>query len=362
LARLFDLKFLFVVFVPTLLAALYYGLVASDVYMSESRFVVRSPQRQQQGTLGALLAGSSFSRSADDTYSVNDFMSSRDALRELNEKLKIQAAFEKIEIDPINRFPSWDRDRSFEAFYRYYLDHVFINYDATSSISVLQVRAFSAADAKNVNELLLEMGERLLNNMNQRSRQDLIEAAERDVRMAEERAKLVAAELASFRSDRSVLDPTAQGVLQLQGVAKAEEDLAAAEGQLAELRQVSPNNPQVELLERRVQSLRTIVGQQNSRLLGKQGGLASKSPAYDRLTLEKGFAERQLAASLAALDAARSEAVRKQLYLERLVQPNLPDTALEPRRFRGVLSVLVVAVIAWGVLSLIVAGIREHIE
>ena len=67
-------------------------------------------------------------------------------------------------------------------------------------------------------------------------------------------------------------------------------------------------------------------------------------------------------AALAALDAARSEAARKQLYLERLVQPNLPDTALEPRRIRGVLSVLVVALIAWGVLSLIVAGVREHIE
>ena len=88
----------------------------------------------------------------------------------------------------------------------------------------------------------------------------------------------------------------------------------------------------------------------------------SKSPVYDRLVLEKAFADRQLAAVLATLDSARSEAARKQLYLERLVQPNLPDQALEPRRLRGVATVLAAALIVWGIVSLVTAGIREHQE
>jgi capsular polysaccharide transport system permease protein len=36
------------VIIPTILASIYFGLIASDVYISESRFVVRSPQRQTQ--------------------------------------------------------------------------------------------------------------------------------------------------------------------------------------------------------------------------------------------------------------------------------------------------------------------------
>jgi len=31
------------VVVPTLLAGMYYGLIASDIYISEARFIVRSP-------------------------------------------------------------------------------------------------------------------------------------------------------------------------------------------------------------------------------------------------------------------------------------------------------------------------------
>ena len=64
--------------------------------------------------------------------------------------------------------------------------------------------------------------------------------------------------------------------------------------------------------------------------------------------------------ALADLETARSEALRQQLYLERLVQPSLPDKAMEPRRIRAVFTVFLVGLIAWGVASLLVTAIREH--
>jgi capsular polysaccharide transport system permease protein len=83
---------------------------------------------------------------------------------------------------------------------------------------------------------------------------------------------------------------------------------------------------------------------------------------FDRLTLEKGFADRQLGSALASLETARSEAQRKQLYLERLVQPNLPDMAVEPRRIRSTLTVLALGLVLWGVLSLVVSSVKEHTD
>jgi capsular polysaccharide transport system permease protein len=78
--------------------------------------------------------------------------------------------------------------------------------------------------------------------------------------------------------------------------------------------------------------------------------------------LERAFADKQLAAAMTALETARSEAQRKQLYLERIVQPNLPDAPTEPSRVRNVLVIFVVALVVWGILSLLMAGIREHYE
>jgi capsular polysaccharide transport system permease protein len=355
--------FALTVLLPTLLAALYFGLMASDVYIAESRFVVRNPQRAAaQSSLGALLQGTGFSRSQDDTYSVHDYVLSRDALRELDSQLKLRQAFSNPAIDLVKRFPGLDWDDSFEALHRHYQKHVGIDYDTASSISVLKVRAYTAQDAHKINDLLLKMGERLVNNLNNRSRQDLIQVAAQEVRVAESQAKAAALALSSFRANRTIFDPNAQSALQLQGVAKLQEELLATEAQLAQIRQVAPSNPQIAALASRVDGLRKTMAAETSKVIGVEASLTSKAPAYDRLTLEKGFADRQLGSALVSLEAARSEAARKQLYLERLVQPNLPDMAVEPRRLRSVLTVFVLGLVCWGVLSLVLASVKEHRE
>jgi capsular polysaccharide transport system permease protein len=354
--------FLLTVLAPTVLAAGYFGVLASDRYISESRFVVRNPQRATPSGLGALLQGTAFSRSQDDTYSVHDYIKSRDALRELDTTLKVRAAYEAAQIDFVNRFPGLDGDASFEAFHRHYQAHVQIEYDTVSSISVLRVRAYTAEQAQKSNDLLLQMGERLVNNLNTRSRQDLIQVAEQEVRVAETKVRVAAGALSGFRAGNSVYDPDKQSALQLQSVGQLQAEYLAAQSQLAQMRQLSPGNPQVAVLAANAERLRKSIEAETAKVLGSGASLASKSPNYDRLLLEKTFADRQLGSALAALDTARNDAARKQLYLERLVQPNLPDVAVEPRRLRSTLTVFVVGLLVWGVISLLVASIREHAD
>lgn len=364
LTKRFSVIFLVTVVIPTTFASVYYGMVASDVYISESRFVVRNPQRQSSSGLGALLqsTGFSFTRSQDDTYSVHDFVESRDALKELDQTSNVRTALSASSVDWVNRFPGLSFDDSFEAFYKHFQDYIKIEYDTVSSITTLYVRAYTAEDAHKFNDLLLQMSERLVNNLNTRSRQDLIEVAEKEVRVAEERNKSAAVTLSSFRNRQSVFDPERQAALQLQSVAKLQEELIAAEGQLMQLRLLSPDNPQVVALRSRIEALRRSIGTETSKVAGAGGSFTSKASEYERLLLEKTYADRQLASALAALDSARNEAQRKQLYLERLVQPSLPDKAMEPRRLRSVGMVFVLGMILWGVVSLVVASVREHTE
>jgi capsular polysaccharide transport system permease protein len=48
------------------------------------------------------------------------------------------------------------------------------------------------------------------------------------------------------------------------------------------------------------------------------------------------------------------------LYLERIVQPGLPDRAMEPRRARNIAATFLLGLIIWGVSSLTVAAVKEH--
>lgn len=354
--------FLATVALPTLLVGIYFSFMASDVYISESRFVVRNPQRPNITEFGALLAGAGFSRSQDDNYTVQSYVLSRDALHELEDKLKLRAAYSARNIDMFSRFPGLGWDDSFEALFRHYTDHVTIAYDATSSITTMEVRAYSPEMSRAINELLLQMSERLVNNLNDRSRQDLIAVAKREVKEAEKRAQDASLALVNFRSKGGVFDPAKEAGMLIDNAARLREDLRITETQIARLKEVAPANPQIATLNQQAARLREAVAQETAKTLGPGTSLNAKSTAYERLALEKQFSEQELAATLANLELARNDAARKQLYLERLVQPNLPDTALEPRRIRSVITVFLVGLLVWGVVSLLVAGVREHVD
>ncbi len=362
--RRVNVVFLLTVLLPVTLAVGYYGFIASDVYVSESRFVVRSQQRQSSGNLiGNLLDGSGMGKAHDEAYSVHDFILSRDALRRLDEDLQLRKAFGGDHIDPWSRFPGiFDWDDSFEAFFKYYPKRVGVSHDNTSSIMTLTVSAFSAEDAARINEHLLSMSERLVNELNKRALEDSIRFANSVVQEAESKAKKAALALSEFRTERSVFDPERQSAIQLQAIGKLQEELVATKMQLAQIQELSSRNPQVPTLRARVSSLQKEIDAEMRKVAGDRSSLTTKASEYERLALERGFAEKQLASALASLELARNEAQRKQLYLERIVQPNKPDYPIEPRRVRSILIALFFGMIAWGALSLLVSGIREHFD
>ena len=85
--------FLYTVAIPTTLSVLYFGLIASDVYVSESRYIVRSSEQQSSSTLGLMLKDTGLSRAEDDSYSVENFILSRDALTALDNAVASQGGF-----------------------------------------------------------------------------------------------------------------------------------------------------------------------------------------------------------------------------------------------------------------------------
>ena len=63
---------------------------------------------------------------------------------------------------------------------------------------------------------------------------------------------------------------------------------------------------------------------------------------------------------MSSLQLARNDSLRQNLYLEIVAKPVLPDAAMEPQRIRSILVTLIVGFVVWGILTMLVAGIREH--
>jgi capsular polysaccharide transport system permease protein len=362
-ARRVNRLFLFVVIIPTTLAILYFGLIAHDVYVSESHFVVRSPQRQMTTGIGTLLQGTGLSQASDDVYSVQDFLSSRDALQELEQQFHLKQSFGSGGVDWFSRFGALDGDQSFEALLRYFRKRIVnADLDSTSSIITLTVRAFSAEQAYQINEALLKMSEAFVNGLNERSREDLIRFAAQDVQDAERQAKTAVLAVSNYRNQKSVFDPERQSGLQLEQVGKLQEELIATRNELAGVRAVAKNNPQIPVLQNRAEVLREQIDAETAKVAGSGQSLSSKSAEYEGVVLERAFAAKRLEIALTSLLQARESAMKQQLYLERIDRPNRPDVAIEPKRARNIAATLMLCLIVWGVVSLLVTAVKEHAD
>lgn len=358
--RRMDRLFLLTVIVPTLLAILYFGFIASDVFISESRFVVRSPEKPRAIGFGTLLASAGFANASEEVRAAQGYIDSRDALAALESDGLARKAWGNQAVSIFNRFDPLGINGSSEALYLYYGGKVSARLDSETGITTLSVRAFTANDAVAINRRLLERAEAIVNALNARSRTDLVRFAEAEVVEAQEKARTAAAALARFRNRAGVIDPERQATVQLQMISKLQDELIGARMQLLQLSSAAAQNPQIPLLKLRIIGLQQAIDEQLSEVAGSNRSLSATAAEYQRLQLEREFADRQLAAAMGALQESRNEERRQRAYVERIAQPSLPDDAMEPRRIRGVLATLVIGLVAWGILSMLLAGVREH--
>ena len=361
-ARILRGLWVMIILSPSILAAIYYGLIASDRYMSEARFVIHTASKPSGalGGLTALLQLAGLERSQDDAFAVRDYLTSRDGLRELNARLPLRPRYGVADADFIARFPSLLYGPSDEAFFRYFGTMLTAVVNTTSGLTTLRVQAFRAEDAHQIARTLLDLGEEQVNRLNVRIQQDALRLAATELARAEERRITTQIAVTAFRARELTVDPTKESAGIIGMIGRLSSELADARMAIDQTRASSPNSPQLLSQQQRVDAINRQIKLQRLQVAGDANGLADKIERYERLLLEDEFAIRALAQTTISMESARIEARRQQLFLERVVEPGLPDEAIMPQRWAMVGTVFGFNVIGGLIIFLLVTGVREH--
>lgn len=352
---------LFVV-LPTVLAALYYGLFASDIYVSESRFVIKSSdqKRSSVSSLANLIQTTGLSSGQEQTNEVLAYVRSRDALKALERDSAVRTNLAWGYGDFLSRFPKPFSDAGFESLYKYYGKMVEARLDSETGTAIINAKSFDAKNAYDINRHLLELSEALVNKLNARAEAKGIAEAQKQVDLATDRAKAARIAMAQFRNSQALVDPEKQaiGVIEISNSMIAER--ASLQAQLDLMQRLTPRNPSIPALRNRINAISTQIAGQDNRVVGASNGIASKVGGYENLYVEQEFATQNLNVANAALVQARAEAQKQQFYLERVVDPNLPDTPLLPKRLINVLVVFAGAACLYFIAWMFIVGILEH--
>jgi capsular polysaccharide transport system permease protein len=351
--------------IPIILAALYFFVIASDQYVSEARFIVRKANGEQSSPLGGLLQTAGLAPTQENAAAVQDFLTSRDAVRVIEKSTGkgpgLRVILSRPEADVINRFPRFFGGDSFEQLYKRFEDFVTVKLDPASGITTLKVSAFRPGDAHDMATALLAAGEGLVNQLNDRAERDLLALARSEVERAEQAVLDSQARITAYRQGNQLLDPQSGSTPLIELVGKLSADLAASQAQLSQLEASSPESPQIAPLRTRITALQTQLDRERGRITGGNGSMVSKISGYERLYLQRQFADKALTSAMASLEQARVKAQRERIYIEQIVRPNMADYPLYPRRLFSFLVTVATVLMIYGIGRLVSASVKEHV-
>jgi capsular polysaccharide transport system permease protein len=356
-----------VVFTPVALAALYLLFLATPQYAAESRFSVQASQMNNSSSSSSgsavtslLSTGGGLGGLANgfvDGWAVQDFLNSRDCMRQLDRKIGLRNYLTKSSLDPLNHLgPHANEDQLFKAYQRV----VNNSYNMIEQINVLEVDAFSPRDSTAIANGLLAVVQDFVNRMNQRGVEDALKVNLQAMQTAEEQDKAALAAVTRWRLEHGNVDPTADATMLMTQVGLVESNLSTAQVTLDQIKDMhNPDHPMLQPVERQVQALTSRLSELRSKMSGQGNTSASQLKTYIELTNAQTFADSNVMLARQNYHQAFVNAMALQRYLSIIAAPVSELRPSLPNPVYFLLTAFAVGIVAWGALSLVQALYRS---
>ena len=355
--------FFLLVVTPLMLAAYYLFAIAEDQYTSTVGFSVRS--EDVNSSLDLISGLSSLSgTSSSDTDILYEFIQSQDLVQRIDEKLDLRSIYSKPDFDPIFAF---DETGSIEDLLDYWKRMVRIFYDSGTGLIELRVHAFDPQDAQMIAREIFAESSAMINELSAIAREDATRYAGEELEKAVERLKVARQALTGFRSETQLVDPSADIQGQMGLLNSLEAQLAEAIIEMNLLRETTrAADPRIEQSERRIAVIEQLIEKERTKF-GVGAGAASGGQdystlvgEYERLVVDREFAENAYVSALSAFDAAQAEARRQSRYLAAYTRPTLAESSGYPQRWLLTLLTSVFALLTWAIVVLIYYSVRDR--
>lgn len=344
----------------SLLACIYWLIIASDRYVSEARVIVQRTDliANVSPDLTSILSGDS-SGNRQDQLVMREYLLSRDVVTMLDKKLHLRDHYSAWNIDLFSRLSFGD---SAEDLYNYYTSRVTVEYDEYSGVLIIHAQAFAPQKAQAISAALVSEGERFMNATAHSLAESQVTFLEKQVQNLNQRAIAARRKVITYQNQEGIVSPIAQaeaiGAIIAQLEAKRTELQIALASQRAFL---VDGHPSIVELEQQIAAIRTQIDVENSRLAAPQGGsLNTKIEEFERLGTEAIFAEQLYRSALTALELGRVETTRAIKKLAVIQRPNLPQKAELPERLRKTIVFTLIFFLIAGVAQLFILIIKDH--
>jgi len=354
--------------IPNTASIIYYTVFASDQYQSETRFTVSSSApalgKDQLGKVTGLPAA----KIAQDTQIVTNYITSKEMVNTLQQKLDFRQIYGNDHIDSLSRL---EKDATAESIEKYWEKMVTTKISPTSGIVTVTVRAFSPEDSQKVLNEVVAASEVVVNDVNRRIWQDVIQTAQANLDRAKDQLQKTREQLQNSRNQSGMLTVESSATVISSLVTTAEQEKIDLQQRYnTQLTTVSPDAPQMRVLKREIASKEQQIAELNKQIAGQSSqaagsndtgqNLADVSVDMSQRQLEQTLAEQQFASSVKTLEQVQFVSRQQLMYLDAFLAPNKPDEAEYPKRGLYIAGIFAATLAIWGISLGFLAMLRNH--
>jgi len=357
------LSFLSLVCAPLGMTGAYLWTRAVDQYTSSLGFTVR---REEAPSAVDILGGLSnlSGASSSDSDILYEFIQSQELVATVDAQLDLRNLYTRYhDTDPVFSLPP---ESAIEDLVRYWQKMVLISYAPGTGLIELKVKAFTPQEAHAIAEAIFAESSRMINQLSAIAREDAMRYAREELDAAVEQLKTARQALTAFRSRTQIVDPSADIQLQMGLLNTLQQQLGT---ELINydllLTSVQDSDPRLQQSQQRISAIRERIRQEREKFGG--GGSATDGEDYatlvaefERLSVDREFAEQKYTGALQNYDVAQAEAQRQSRYLAAYLNPTLAQSPEYPRRLLLLGLAALFLLIAWSTMVLILYSLRDR--
>lgn len=360
LFRLFAVGSLVTLFVvPTTLAALYYSLVASDQYVSEARFSIRSADTSGSSPmagLSALFGGGQ----ATDAAIIAEYVKSGAIINQLSDSFNLIELFTTKRWDPM---ASLEASPTSEDLIKYWKGQVDISVERSSGLTTLRVRAFSPTDSLALTREILRAAEQMVNRLTRRTEENALREAEAEVQTTKRRLSESIYKLKAMRDSTGILDVNSAAAANTEILTKLRLEKAKLDVHIKSLEDSdSGSAPQLGTLKNQTTAIGQQIGKYEQSIAGAttELSIASRGAGLAEAETDLKVTQAEYQKSVGVFEVARMTLERQRAYILTYVQPSLPQEALYPKRLLIVMAVALGTAVLWAIVIGVAMLARDH--
>jgi capsular polysaccharide transport system permease protein len=350
--------FLVLFLIPLLVITFYELALASNRYLSETSILI-SQESSGSTTFDVSFLGLPSSADDKDALAMVEFITSRDMLYYLDDKLHLRDHYSASRVDWWARLSN---TASFEQFHDYMAGWLTVSYDTTAKLIRLQLQTFDQDYSKAVLEAILAKSQEFIDHLNAKVTAEQTRFFDDKMVESEARLKQAKQALLTFQRANRLLTTEAESSLVLQNIQALETLLAKEKSEVdAASKTLTDNAPRLQQMKQDIASLQNQISTEKERLSGVSTSSISELDAqYRDIQLNLEFVTTMYKSNLSQLEQARIEAARRVKFLVVVAAPSIADESQYPSRPYVIITAAIIFLALYFVGALVVSILREH--